>query len=247
MCYGPDAQPPRHPLNHDVASESDLVLTSADSTRFSARLARPANPNGAGIVILPDVRGLYSYYCALARLFAEAGVEAIAIDYFGRTAGLVDGRDEDFDWKSHIQQGKFEDVSADATAAIAHLRGLGTVERVFTVGFCYGGAMSWRQSADQPDLAGAIGFYGVPSRVREKVPAMNAPLLMLLAGADAATTPEDFAKFEEELTKAGVTHVAHTYPGAPHSFFDRSYDEWKEVCADSWTRILDFMEISAAA
>ncbi|WP_067179519.1 hypothetical protein [Microtetraspora niveoalba] len=32
----------------------------------------------------------------------------------------------------------------------------------------------------------------------------------------------------------------HTYPGAPHSFFDRAYAEWGEACADAWRRILEF-------
>jgi len=50
----------------------------------------PAAPTGKAIVILPDVRGLYRYYEELAVRFAEAGVEAIAIDYFGRTAGIGD-------------------------------------------------------------------------------------------------------------------------------------------------------------
>ena len=247
MCYGASASPPTHDLHGEVASEEDLVLTSSDGTRFSAHLARPAKPNGIGIVILPDVRGLHAFYCALSRLFAEAGVEAIGIDYFGRSLGLVDGRAEDFDWRTLLQQAKREDVSVDTAAAIARLRELGTVERVFTVGFCFGGAMSWRQSADQPDLAGAIGFYGRPDPVREKIPHMEAPLLMLLASDDAATPPEESAKFDHELTAAGVEHHAVTYDGAPHSFFDRSYAEWADACTDSWKQIFNFMGIDAAA
>ena len=246
MCYGTSARPPAHDLHGDVASEEDLVLTSSDGTRFSAHLARPAKPNGNGIVILPDVRGLHAFYCGLSRLFAEAGVEALAIDYFGRSLGLVEGRSEDFDWRTLLQQADRQDVSTDTAAAVAHLRGLGTVERVFTVGFCFGGAMSWRQSADQPGIAGAIGFYGRPEPVREKVPTMKAPLLMLLAGNDAATPPEESAKFEQDLADAGVEHRAVTYEGAPHSFFDRSYAEWEDACRDSWKQIFNFMEITAA-
>ena len=46
----------------------------------------------------------------------------------------------------------------DIAAAIATLRDLGTVRDVYTVGFCWGGGLSWRQSASQPGLSGAIGF-----------------------------------------------------------------------------------------
>jgi carboxymethylenebutenolidase len=218
----------------------DLVLTASDGARFSAHLARPANPSDNGVVILPDVRGLYAFYCALAGLFAEAGIPAVAIDYFGRTAGLAEGRAEDFDWQSQIPQVKFDQVALDTAAAIDHLRGLG-VEKTFTVGFCFGGAMSWRQSADQPGLAGAIGFYGRPDRAADRIGDMKAPLLMLLAGADS-TPAESFEVMLEQLDTAAVPYSAITYPGAPHSFFDRAYDQWRDACADSWIQVLDFIE-----
>jgi carboxymethylenebutenolidase len=245
MCYGDEAQPPDHGIHGEVRSEEDLVLVASDGTRFSARLARPAQPGGVGVVILPDVRGLYSFYCAMALSFAEAGVEAIAIDHFGRTAGLSAGRSADFDWQSHVQRIDLGNVTLDVRAALDKLRSLGTTERVFTVGFCMGGALSWRQSAEQQGLAGAIGFYGVPSRTRDTIPAMKAPLLLLLAGADR-TPAAEFATFQRELTDAGVQHRAVTYEGAPHSFFDRGYEQWADACQDSWRQIFTFMGVPQA-
>lgn len=70
---------------------------------------------------------------------------------------------------------------------------------------------------------------------------MKAPLLVLVAGADAATTPEQAQEFERELTKAGVPHEWHVYEGAPHSFFDRHFVEWKDASDDAWRRMLDFV------
>jgi len=116
------------------------------------------------------------------------------------------------------------------------------VESVFTVGFCFGGAQSWRQSAAQPGLAGAIGFYGVPSRVRDVIQQMKAPLLLLLAGNDQATTPEDFVQFDAELTQAGVPHQKVVYEGAPHSFFDRTFEEHKAASDDAWRQMLAFIK-----
>jgi carboxymethylenebutenolidase len=195
------------------------------------------------MVIMPDVRGLHAYYCALAHSFAEAGFETIAFDYFGRSAGLVDGREEGFDYMPLVRQLDLDQVAEDAGAAIRELGG--SADRVFTIGFCLGGALSWRQSADQPGLAGAIGFYGIPGRARDTVARMKAPLLMLLGGDDRATTPDDFEKFETELDDAGVDHRAITYPGAPHSFFDRTYAQHVEACTDSWKQIFDFTGVPA--
>lgn len=239
MCHTPDSRPPAPPEPGEVAELGPATLRSADGSPLPAQVARPAGASRGRVVILPDVRGLHPYYRDLTGRFAEAGFEAVAIDWFGRTAG--DGeRGDDFEWQPHITQVDPANVAADVTTALAHLAGLGAAGPGYTVGFCFGGSQSWRLSAADVDLAGVVGFYGQPQRVRDVVPAMRIPLLLLEAGNDAATSAEDSAAFEEELTEAGVPFEAHSYPGAPHSFFDRAYSEWAEACDDAWRRILAF-------
>lgn len=238
MCYSTDARPPDHGLGGEIGDCEDLVLTAADGNRFSARLARPASPSGTGIVICPDVRGLHNFYKDLACRFAEAGVDALAIDYFGRTAGMGE-RTDDFDYKEHTVQTAYETVAMDVAAAIEHLRTLG-VTRVFTVGFCFGGGRSWRQSADQPGLGGAIGFYGRPEAAADAIDRMAAPLLMLVAGADF-TPISEFEAMEQSLGERGLPHRMVVYEEAPHSFFDRGATHWVNQCADAWRRILSFI------
>jgi carboxymethylenebutenolidase len=206
-----------------------------------AYAARAEQPTGAGIVILPDIRGLHDFYKELAQRFAEAGLDAVAFDYFGRTAGMG-SRDESFEWRSHVEQTTPTGIDADVAAAITYLRSDegGAVERVFTVGFCFGGSNSWRQSATQPGLEGAIGFYGQPGRVRDAIGEMKAPLLLLVAGADFTPVAE-FEQFDRELENTGVPHRMVVYEGAPHSFFDRTYEEHRVASEDAWRQILDFV------
>lgn len=243
MCYTDDARPPLPPVSGgSVAASGDLTLEAADGNRFMAYAAQVAQPGGDGVVILPDVRGLFAFYKELADQFAAAGIHAVAIDYFGRTAE-TDNRDESFAFRPHVEQTTPEGVDADAAAAIDHLRsaGGGGAARVFSVGFCFGGAASWRQSATQPGLAGAIGFYGVPERVRPYVDRMSAPLLLLVAGADF-TPVDEFERFDGELDAAGVPHTMVIYEGAPHSFFDRTFREHAAACDDAWKQMLGFMK-----
>ena len=242
MCYPDRARPPLPPIIGGAQDQSDLVLTAADGNRLLAYAVRATHPRGSGMVILPDVRGLHHFYKELADRFAEAGVDAVAIDYFGRTAGLGD-RDDGFDYQPHLRQLTPEGIDADTAAAIAHLRSEqgGRVRSVFTVGFCFGGANSWRQSATQTGLAGAIGFYGRPERVRHLISKMKAPLLLLVAGADAATPPEESQRFDQELTAASVPHKTVVYAGAPHSFFDRTFEQHREASADAWRQLLSFI------
>jgi carboxymethylenebutenolidase len=144
----------------------------------------------------------------------------------------------------HVQTTTAEGIAADTAAAVAYLKSKegGAVKSVFTVGFCFGGSSSWNQSALQPGISGCIGFYGRPSRSEPFIPQMKAPLLILVAGADQATTPEQAREFERQLTAAKVAHEQHVYEGAPHSFFDRSFAQWKDACDDAWNRMLDFMK-----
>lgn len=242
MCYSDDARPPLPPISGAAADQGDLVLTSADGTKFAAYFARAEKPTGAGMVVMPDVRGLHSFYKELAQRFAEAGIDAVAIDYFGRTAGLGN-RDEGFDYQPHVEKTTQENIAKDVAAGIAYLKSKdgGAVKSVFTVGFCFGGSSSWNQSALQPDLNGGIGFYGRPSRVLEYVDRMKAPLLLLIAGADF-TPQEEFVDLDQKLTEAGVAHEMHVYEGAPHSFFDRTFEQWRDAGDDAWRRILAFVK-----
>jgi carboxymethylenebutenolidase len=243
MCYAGNARPPLPPIAGGSTDETDLVLTAGDGNRFGAYAARAAQPTGGGIVVMPDVRGLHPFYKELARRFAESGVDAVAIDYFGRTAGWGD-RPDDFDFRAHVGQTTPTGVAADVAAALQHLRSApgGAVRAVFTVGFCFGGAQSWRQSAEQPGLDGAIGFYGRPANARDAVPRMRAPLLLLIAGSDAATSPQESEQFDRELTAAGVPHRQVVYPGAPHSFFDRSFAEHRDASENAWLQMLAFIK-----
>ncbi len=91
-----------------------------------------------------------------------------------------------------------------------------------------------------------MGFYGMPAAVDHDIPAMTAPLLVLAAGADRATSPEVNQAFDRALDAAGREHEYVLYEGAPHSFFDRSFTEWTSVCEDAWVRILGFIDRQVA-
>jgi len=238
MCFDVDSAPPIPPLSGAAVSHADLVLEASDGNTFAAFLAE-AEESGAGVVILPDVRGLYRFYEELALRFAERGITALAFDYFGRTAGL-DKRPNDWDYMPLVQQLTHEQVQADVGACVARLRTLGC-DPIFTVGFCYGGSGSWAAAASGHGLAGAVGFYGRPGRMIELVPQLDAPILALQAGADQGIPHEDNVAFEEALQAAGKDYELIEFEGAPHSFFDRKQEDFQAASDEAWQRTLDFI------
>jgi carboxymethylenebutenolidase len=249
MCHEPESSPPIPAIAGAAVSHEDLVLDAADGNRFAAFAATPEEPADVGVVILPDVRGLYRFYEELALRFAERGYPAVAIDYFGRTAG-AGKRDDDFAYMDHVAQTSPADVQNDVGAAVAWLRSPAGGERrsVVTVGFCFGGRSSWLAAAGDHGLAGAVGFYGMPGERNgqpgptQRAGEIDAPILALQAGADAHITAEQNAEFDAALADAGVEHEVVTFDGAPHSFFDRLQEEFQEQSDDAWRRTLEFID-----
>jgi carboxymethylenebutenolidase len=254
MCFEFDALPPELPAGRSViaggAAAESLTISSADGTEFAAALAESPEPSGPGVVILPDVRGLYRFYVELAERFAEAGHHAIAFDYFGRTAGAAE-RGEDFDYKPHVAQTTIENIQADLAASRATLAERTGTAQFASVGFCFGGSHSfWAGTNPDLGLDAVVGFYGGlnagegrtnrPNLV-EHADQIKLPVLGLFGGGDEHIPAADRAAFDSGLERAGVEHEIVVYPGAPHSFFDRKQEEFAEASTDAWTKVLDFL------
>ena len=104
MCFDTDSLPPIPVLAGGARRRTRTSCSSRATARsFAAFAALPDEASSAGVVILPDVRGLYRFYEELALRFAERGYAAVAIDYFGRTAG-VEKRGDEFEYPPHVEQ-----------------------------------------------------------------------------------------------------------------------------------------------
>ena len=264
MCFDLDSSPPIPVSAGQAVEHEPLVLSASDGNRFRAFHARPVTPARRAIVILPDVRGLHHYYEELALRFAEAGVEAIAIDYFGRTAGLSE-RDDAFDATPHVAQTTWAGLSADIVAAAAFLRGQGgpravsataaTPPAVFVTGFCMGGRNAFLSATLGLGLAGVIGFYGWPGgparndtpAPTESVGSFDCPVLGIFGGADQGIPVSAVQAFRDALSEARVENEIVVEPDAPHSFFDRKQGQFQAQSDDAWARVRRFIDAHGAA
>ena len=249
MCTSHDSRPPIEPISGAAVDSQPVLLKGADGAEFKAFFAKPDQAPGAGIVILPDVRGLHPFFEELALRYAERGIAALAIDYFGRTAGTGE-RGEDFDHSPHVDQARWENLQGDIAAAVAFLRAQDPAPRsTFTTGFCMGGRLSSMSATLGLGLAGVIPFYGWPvgpNRNGTPAPAENAgkiecDVLAIYGEADTGIPQEARDKFDAALDKAGVRHETIVEPGAPHGFFDRRAEQHHEAADDAWDRTLVFI------
>jgi carboxymethylenebutenolidase len=249
MCTAHDSGLPAFCFQGNPSTGRSFNLTSHDGTQFSAFGALPDSSSGAGVVVLPDMRGLVPFYQKLALELAARGHAAVAIDYYGRTAGTAP-RSEQFPFMQHIMQVTAKTVGEDIMAAIQYLRTPegGNCRKVLALGFCFGGRQAILASAPRFTLAGVIGFYGAVSFYPngapgplQRVSELSAPILGLFGSADHGIPASDVAAFDEALTAHRIEHEFVTYPDAPHGFFDIKYKEQAEACADSWRRVLAFI------
>lgn len=248
MCFDHDSEPPLTPGERAV-SGSDISLRADDGNVLMAYQSMGAEPSATGVIVLPDVRGLFQFYKDLASRFAQAGHDSIAIDYFGRTAGTGE-RPGEWDFWPHVEATTLAGVRADVAAAADWLRRDRADRSLFTVGFCFGGSNSWHQAANSLGLSGAVGFYGRPRRsdddaVIDRVGEMECPILALMGGDDPGIPQDAVDEFDRALSGAGVQHEVVVYPGAPHSFFDRKYEAFAGESADAWRRVLGFIDSNA--
>jgi len=251
MCFDFDSTPPIPHLHGGAVEHRDLSLVSADGTEFMTFEA--TGGGDVAVLVLPDVRGLFRFYEELSLRFAERGFDSVAMDYFGRTAGVAK-RDEDWDFWPHIEQMTIETLTDDVRAALAHLRATDANRKIFVVGFCFGGSNSWHMAASDLDLAGVVGFYGHPDRpgfpsgapsVLSRIDDFSCPVLALQGGDDPGIPVEFDDTFRDAMAALDKDGDVVVYEGAPHSFFDRKHEEFSEASEDAWTRILQFMEANA--
>ncbi len=246
MCFDDDARPPLPPIRGAALDARELTLTSRDGTSLRAYAALAGQPSGVGMLIVPDVRGLHPYYEELALRFAQAGIHAIAVDLYARTAA-DEPRGAAFDHEPHVMQLDLERVNDDIAAAAAWLRD--HAQSLFSIGFCLGGRISLLQASTGLGLAGVIGLYPWPvgphrsgiAAPADHAPSFACPVLAIFGGADRGIPEEQRVAFDHSLARADVPYRSVTFDDAPHSFFDRTAHEHAEASAAAWDEILRFV------
>lgn len=249
MCHEFDALPAVPHVPGTSVNHARPDLTASDGTSLSAFAATPTGSPRGGVVVLPDNRGLSSFYEVLACRIAELGYSAVAIDYYGRTAGPAPQRGADFPFMEHLMRVSRPGLEADLRAAVEFLRSSdgGACKAVFALGFCFGGRQAYFAATLGHGLAGVTGFYGFPGEIMgapgptARAAQIASPVLAIWAGADQIGVDQIDA-FLRAMSDHGVEHESVTYPEAPHSFFDLKQADWQEASADAWNRVCKFLD-----
>jgi len=172
-----------------------------------------------GVLVVHEWWGHNEYVRARARMLAELGYTALAVDMYG------DGKTADHP-KDAMQFA--QEATKDVDAALARLEAGRALlaahaeadgERVAAVGYCFGGAIVLNAARSGAELAGVVSFHGnLTARTPAEPGTVKAPILVLNGADDPMVPPEQVKAFEDEMTAAGATFEVVNYEGATHAF-----------------------------
>ena len=217
MCFDHDSRPPITPIAGGATDARDLTLQSADGTRFrrlrGARDAADRRRHGR-----PAGRARASHVLQGAGAPLRGGRRRLDRHRLLRPHG----QDRRPERRVRVPAARRPDARRPRSRRTSrprwrYLRSKegGQVRALFSVGFCFGGALSFLQAASGLGYAGVIGFYGWPlglprwpdrPKPIDAVSRFRAPVLAIYGGADPGIPPSAIADFDQALTRAGVQH-----------------------------------------
>ena len=198
----------------------DVTYTAGDTTcKGHIAYGAAAGEPGPGVLVVHEWWGLDDYIRGRARMLAELGYTALAVDMYGdgRTAADPEGAGA---LMSSVL-GDMEAGTARLRAAFDVLRGHRAVDadRVAAIGYCFGGAMVLHGARIGMDLKGVVSFHGSLGSFHKPARGeVKATVLVCHGAADSLVSDEEIAGIKQEMAHAGADFRFVAYDGALHGF-----------------------------
>lgn len=205
----------------ELQIQGKTVEYSAQGTTMRGFLAYDENVKGRrpAVLVVPEWWGLNDYARKRARMLAELGYAALAVDMYGQ--GKVTSSPEEAKRLSGEAMKSF-DVSRDRfLAAIDFLKQQPMVDpgRIAAIGYCFGGGIVLNMARQDVNLKGVASFHGDLAAVKTAQPGrVKAEMLVLTGSEDPFVPPDKITAFIKEMNAAGAHFTIVIYSGAVHSF-----------------------------
>ena len=183
--------------------------------------ARP--PGRPGVLVCHQAPGLNEHAMERARMLAELGYVAFALDLYGFLPPTVD---EARATSAALVRDPPE-MERRALAALATLKALPQVDarRIAAVGYCLGGSLVLNMTRMTDEFACVVAFHpGMGLVAADDGRAVSGKILACVGDGDPFASREDRARFESIMQAAGADWQLHVYGGVLHSFTDKSID-----------------------
>lgn len=217
-----------------------MIQFSSNGGTTSGYLATPEKGSGPGVVVIQEWWGLVDHIKEVCNRFADEGYVALAPDlYHGETTKSPDEAGK------MMMSLRIDQAEKDLRGAIQYLLSheATTGDKVGTVGFCMGGALSLYAASKNEQVGACVVFYGIHPNVKPDLANLKAPVLGIYAERDQSTPPEVVHDLEQKLKALGKSVEMHIYPNVGHAFFNDSRRDVYDArsAEDAWRRTIEFL------
>jgi carboxymethylenebutenolidase len=197
-----------------------------------------------GLLLFQEAFGVNAHIRDVAERFAASGFAVIAPELFHRTAPAFEGRYDDFPTAmKQLEQVGAEGLDADVRAAFGWLERAGLAGNAASVGYCFGGRVSFVANSALP-LKAAVSYYGgrIPPLLG-RAPRLSGPMLFFWGGLDHHIPAEQRQAVVAGVADAGKPFVDVLFSTADHGFFcDARASYQAQAAAEAWTLTLSFLD-----
>jgi carboxymethylenebutenolidase len=217
------------------------VQLKSNGKTVEGYLALPPSGKGPGIVVIQEWWGLVPHIKEVTDRFAQEGFIALAPDlYHGKTTTSPDEAGK------MMMALNIDETEKDLRGAVAYLLDHEGIigDKVGTVGFCMGGALSLYAASKNPQVGACVVFYGGHPKVKPDLRNIHAPVLGLYAAKDTFVTPDSVHELEARLKSLRKDIEVRIYENTDHAFFNDHRPEVynKEAAEDAWQRTVSFLQ-----
>ncbi len=204
------------------------VVYHIDGEEFTGQLAWDDALGGPrpGVLVFPEWWGLSDYERTRARMLAELGYVALAVDMYGTGRHTADPEQAkawmqavttDVAWWRERALKALEVLRADSLVA---------ADNVAAIGYCFGGGTVLQLAYSGADVDGVVSFHGsLPAPDEESLAAIQASILVLHGNADPFVADAVVNQLREKLEAGDVDWQLHIYGGVRHSFTNPGANE----------------------
>lgn len=205
-----------------------ITLRGADGFDFSAYHEQPFTPRKGGVIVIQEIFGIDRHIRADVERWAKAGYEAIAPSLYDRREhGFTAGHDSEglTAGVAHARATPLEQALGDIAACRDFLAQRG---KVFVVGYCYGGSLTWLTAAKVEGIAAASSYYGSLVQSNAALRPL-CPTIIHLGHTDPGIPADEVEKAVREHNPDVPVYI---YEGAGHGFNNESPERYNEEAAD---------------
>lgn len=207
-----------------------------------------------GVLVVHEWWGHNEYARKRARMLAELGYTALAVDMYGEgksTQHPKEAKKFMLEVINNMAVGK-----ARFMAALNFLKKQNTVnpDKIAAIGYCFGGGVVLAMAREGIYLDGVASFHGsLATEKPAKLGKVKTQVLVLHGEADQFVSPEQVNAFKQEMRNAKVNFEFVSYPGVQHSFTNPDADKFakkfglplaydQKADQNSWQKLQNFLK-----